>query len=319
MKFNVDYEGEVFEYLFVSNPWDLEQLSFSCMLGERPLIKCWVQDHVVPNEWINVPRIDVLKSLMLGVAPDQTVNLRFRSRAKSPIVSSLLSTNEYVLEDGDDLGELSVGDLIVVRDGSGAKLTFHADTLLQAIQRDAENGICPFEGIFLAEDADNKRCSIQLTREVWMKYLLRGHSRCGAFLDCVTAGFENLFNLEEMIKDLHRNNDLWLRIKCFHYDLTHFEQARSRLEGYGGEFYMSSRYFSDRELVYLLGFPTVSGGTARQALELMFATKGPMQAVCASHDLAPALERIYQIRKGYEHEKSFAAYFKKFVARKTTY
>lgn len=115
------------------------------------------------------------------------------------------------------------------------------------------------------------------------------------------------------------SRDLWLRLKCFHYDLKHFESGRARLENYGGEYYLSNRYFSASEFAYLLAFPIASGATARQCLMSMFADKGAVTEVCTSHDVAPTIEKIYGIRKGFEGEKAFQKYFKSFVSRKTTF
>jgi len=213
--------------------------------------------------------------------------------------------------------------LVILRadnSSSSPRIAVQADQLLRAIRHDAERGISPFDVLVRAEIEEYQWCEVQLTQEVWMRYLLRGHARADLFVEYVTSGFQNLFTLSEHLKTLHQNTDLWLRLKCFQYDLKRFDaQAQNRLESYGGEYYMSERYFSASEVTFLLSIPTASGATARQSLECLFSSKVSSGVVCTSHDIVPALERIYGIRKGFETDKSFQAYFKKFSAKKGTF
>lgn len=63
------------------------------------------------------------------------------------------------------------------------------------------------------------------------------------FLEGVVDGFRNLFTLGVKLKELHANEDLCLRLQCFHFDLKRFgANAQNRLESYGGEYCMSNRY-----------------------------------------------------------------------------
>eukprot|EP00981_Chlorochromonas_danica_P007675 scaffold1849_cov163-Ochromonas_danica.AAC.4 len=181
---------------------------------------------------------------------------------------------------------------------------------------DAEKGISPFDVVVTSEDQNHQRQEVKLTRQVWMKCLLRGNPKETLFMDYISARFQNVLNRDRRLIELHNNVDLWLRLKCFHYDLMHFnEEASSRLQGYGGEYYMSNRYFSSTELDFLLNFPTASGATARQSFQILFSSKGQITEVCTSHDIAPAIQKVIGIRKGFEVDKAFKEYFKKFSRR----
>jgi hypothetical protein len=343
--FVVDYEDEIFDDFTWSE--SVDNLIFADLLGQRTLLKCWFQDFVT-SVWIRVPRIDVLRMLLKEDPMNQTFRLRFQASSSSPNSSPHLTPtkNEINVEDvsnvADDeiysaiawalsiadnviepftqspVSKLDVGDLVVIQNSTDiytTRLSIHASSLLSAIQIDAEKGISPFEVSVRAEINNSQLQEVKLTREVWMKYLLRENPHADMFLDYVTAGFENLFMLDEKLKELHSKADLWLRLKCFHYDLKRFDkQAQSRLEDHGGEYYMSNRYFTHEELNYLLTFPTASGASARQSLQALFASKGRDGHICSSHDLAPALEIIYGIRKGFEEEKLFVKYFKEFAS-----
>ena len=303
MKLVVDYEDEIYDFTLSES---VDILNFVNILDQRPLLNCWLEDYVT-KVWIRVPRIEVLRMLLKEFPVSTIFRLRFQANSKSPNSSSHVTT--------------PIGDLVVIQQEStdmfAPRLSLHAESLLTTVRCDAEKGINPFEVMVKAEVENNKWQEVKLTRQVWMKCLLRGNPRASMFLDYVTIGFENLFMLGDKLKELHANKDLWLRLRCFHYDLKLFdEQAQSRLENYGGEYYMSDRYFSQEELIYLLTFPTASGATARHSLQAVFTSKGSFGT---SYDVAHAVERIYGIRKGIETEKAFTAYFKRFTAKKDSF
>lgn len=282
----------------------------------------------------------------MGLKSEGEIRLRFQVSTKSPNASPPLTptikpaeaavggdeaADEWALNLAENViepftqtavGQFEVDELVVLEQASAGhtvRLTVHAESLLTQIRVDAERGTNPFDVIVQAEVPGGTWKSVQLTQMVWNRCLLRGNASADHFLDYVTSGFKNLYGLAEKLKELHSNRDLWLRLKCFHYDLKRFADAQSRLQDYGGEYYMSNRYSSSVELEYLLNFPTASGATARQSLAALFASKGKFSEVCTSHDLAPAIEKIYGIRKGFEDEKGFKEFFKSFVGRKGTY
>lgn len=339
----VDYEADQYP-CFVSC---VATVTFEQILGPRDLLLCWFQDPVpVSPLWIRCPRIEVLRVLLMGLTSDGVIRLRFQSSTKSPNASPPLTPTKKPLEatvGGDkaadewalelvnnviepytqaSVGQFEIDELVVLEQtsaGKSVRLTVHAESLLTQICLDAERGKNPFEVMVHAQVSEVAWECVQLTQVVWNRCLFRGNASADTFMDYVATGFKNLYGLGEKLKELHNNRDLWLRLKCFHYDLKHFEDGQSRLQDYGGEFYLSNRYFQSEELEYLLSFPTASGATARQSLSALFQSKGQFSEVCTSHDLAPAIEKIYGIRKGFETEKGFKAFFKSFVRRKDTY
>lgn len=338
MELTIDYEDEIYQIRWTRS---LDELEFVDILTDRrPLLHCWLKDHET-NVWIRIPRINVLTALLKVVPVGTVATLRFQASIVSPntppptkkeIAPELagevwaLSLVANVIEPFTrrPIAEIEVGELVVIQastDISAPRLSFHAQSLLHSIRVDAERGISPFNVVVRAEDEHAQFHEIQLTKRVWMNSLLRGNDSADAFLEYVLTGFDNLFKLGDKLKELHSNTDLWLRLKCFHYDLKRFDpEAQGRLNNYGGEYYMSNRYFSSDEVQFLLDFPTASGATARQSLQILFESKGSSMAeVCTSHDVTPAVERLYGIRKGFETEKAFKAYFKTFSKYKGTY
>eukprot|EP01039_Chlorochromonas_danica_P007180 gene7180-7946_t len=257
-KLIVDYEGTIYEYTWQES---LNPLTFDTILGQRPLINCWLEDRTT-KVWIRVPRIEVLRLLIQenGDVEDLVFKLRFQFSSKSPnttpqltptkkeiniedtpketTTSDLesawaLSVAENIIEPFTRMtvSEMKVDEMVVIQQESGQlfgpRLCLHAESLLQSIRADAEKGINPFDVVVTAEFQNNQWQEVKLTRRVWMKCLLRGNPKETIFLDFLTAGFENVLNRDKSLKALHGNKDLWLRLKCFHYDLMHFNEEAS--------------------------------------------------------------------------------------------
>jgi hypothetical protein len=341
MKLFIEYEEESYQVDWVQGA---ESLTFDSILAHRPLLYCWMEDEPT-SVWIRIPRIEILR-LLLTCSTEAFIRLRFqlsesldphcfRSNDASGGASYEEASAACVipLDDGSvkslSVGEAGAAGRVTIKepgDLSELCITLNADVLLKKIRAEAEKSVSPFEIMVSGEasvggELDYSRCcQIQLRRQIWVSCLLKGHTSSDMFVNYVTEGFENLFGLEAKLKELHCHKDLWMRINCFHYDLKRFDSAaQARLENYGGEFYMNSRYFTAEEMDYLLSFPTASGATARQCLQFLFTAKGDIREVCTSHDMAPAIEKIFGIRKGFEHDKGFKEYFKKFSSKKGTF
>lgn len=334
---HIDYEDELYQL----RTSVLDSISFVDILEARVLLNCWLQDEV-SNVWMRIPRIEILRALLKDTCKEKSCKLRFQASSVSPnssqnalsakIASGEQSepSDETVTPVSDNIVEpftqvsvnqLCMDELVIVQQNESTSTTLlvHAESLLTKIRLDAERGVSPFDVIIRTELGNGECKDVQLTQQVWTNCLLKGR-HVEQFLDFVTTGFKNLFGLDDKLKELRSNGDLWMRLKCFHFDLMHFESSQGRLEQFGGEYCMSERYFSAQELTYLLDFPTSSGTTTRQSLAAMFTAKGNITAVCTSHDVAPGIEKIYGIRKGFESgDKVFKKYFKAFVARKITF
>jgi hypothetical protein len=133
--------------------------------------------------------------------------------------------------------------------------------------------------------------------------------------------------VDKCLMDLHHNNILWNKVKVFHYDLQTFGQnidAQRRLESDPMAFcFMSSIYFTESELEYLLNFPTSSGLSCKNYLNVLIQSKiGPEfknATLCTSHDLATTFAKIYGIRKEYSKNKEFKTFLREFGKLSSTH
>ena len=129
-------------------------------------------------------------------------------------------------------------------------------------------------------------------------------------------GVKRVEPLANALKTLHSNTHLWLRVKMYHHDLKHFSSdpaATERLLNTHQPFFMSDCYFSEDDRNFLLHFPTTMGLPLREFLDEMRNAKGGESGViCSSHDLAPIIEKVFGLRKGYEVEKRFQEEWKIF-------
>ena len=115
---------------------------------------------------------------------------------------------------------------------------------------------------------------------------------------------------ETALNDLHTNHDLLLRLKIYHYDLMHFNKDKSniRLSTTHHPFSMADCYFNDHERQFLPNFPTSDGQNLQTTLNTHINNKlntSENTIICTSHDIAPIIQEIFVIKKGYELEKEF--------------
>jgi len=127
------------------------------------------------------------------------------------------------------------------------------------------------------------------------------------FLQC-----ENSMCYENELKKLH-STALFLKIKIFLNDLLIMgdnKDAEMRLHtDQTAIFYFSKVYFDEKEIENILNFPTASGLSVSKLFELSLSQKTDL---CSSHDLAPLVQGIFGIRKGFQKEKDFTKAFKNF-------
>jgi hypothetical protein len=129
---------------------------------------------------------------------------------------------------------------------------------------------------------------------------------------------------KDRLKQLQANTHLWNRLLVFLNDLQTFsndEDARSRLEYEPqAKLYISSAYFTSDEVEMLLNFPSGTGLTLEQTLQFTMEEKMKAAAagssrnyeVCTSHDLAPVVSSLFEVRKGFREERVFKEYLKTF-------
>jgi hypothetical protein len=143
------------------------------------------------------------------------------------------------------------------------------------------------------------------------------------FVD-MCSHFRTIENAHSRLKG---NTDLYDRIRFFLADLMTFgtdEEAQTRLEAdFSAPFYMSSTYFTAEEAELLLDFPTSSGLSFRQNLEVLIGEKMGQAAIgsardyglCTAHDIAPVVRDVFRINKGFQETKNFQAAQKAFVKK----
>lgn len=129
--------------------------------------------------------------------------------------------------------------------------------------------------------------------------------------------------LRMRLLELQEKSELWNKLKLFHSDLMSFGQnldARLRLESDPMAFcFMSTAYFTESEIEYLLSFPTACGSSCRAFLDELIRTKieknSKNATLCTSHDLAPNIAKLYGIINGYAKDKKFKQFCKVFVKK----
>ncbi|CAG8522482.1 5057_t:CDS:2 [Funneliformis caledonium] len=118
--------------------------------------------------------------------------------------------------------------------------------------------------------------------------------------------------MKNELKKLH-STALFLKIKIFLNDLLIMgdnKDAEMRLHrDQTAIFYFSKVYFDEKEIENNLNFPTASGLSVSKIFELSLSQKTDL---CSSHDLAPLVQEIFGIRKGFQKEKGFTKVFKNF-------
>jgi hypothetical protein len=168
----------------------------------------------------------------------------------------------------------------------------------------------------VGESTDGGLVTVELTKPVWLRCLSTGNAHSELFLSYLLAGFENRCRLVEKQRELKANKKLLLHLKFFVQDLMRFDddKASERLHRDVGELYFSGTYFSEEERSFLLDFPTATGSTARECIQLTFQRKGDaLREVCTSHDMAPILQRIYQLPQDFHHGADFKKKYKEFI------
>ncbi|KAI9004621.1 hypothetical protein BC832DRAFT_592565 [Gaertneriomyces semiglobifer] len=165
--------------------------------------------------------------------------------------------------------------------------------------------------------------SIQLTTDVWTTALLRNNNFTADFIQLFIGMCSNFKKYPDALKHLHQS-PLWMKIKLYLSDLLRFgsdEGARDRLEtDFNAKFYLTNAYFTTDEAQLILNFPSGSGLTFEQLLEVLMKKKVDQSKagtskdfyLCTSHDLAPVVKDVFGIRKGFDEEKAFVIASKAF-------
>ncbi|CAI2172096.1 1170_t:CDS:2 [Funneliformis geosporum] len=171
-------------------------------------------------------------------------------------------------------------------------------------------GVSLFNITLSAEIRNGEIVMIQLTRPTWTRYILRKHEGADTLLELFVSTCENKMNYEIELKKLNKeNSSLFYKIQIFVNDLLTFgssENARSRLkEDPTAKLFLSSVYFNEEEIEYLLNFPTTSGLPLSRFFDVALADKIVSHKLCSSHDLAPLIQQVFNVRKDFQKDKGF--------------
>ena len=156
-------------------------------------------------------------------------------------------------------------------------------------------------------DADGKLKSIQLTREVWERSLIRGAWQ-EAFRPLWVNHIEATAQREVMMASLRDSKPNFTQ-SCinFIHDLRTFtgnRGSRTRLDATGHEFFLGLPYFDSETRDIILQLKT-QGSTVEHDLRAL-AQKRLGAEICAAHDLAPLFERALGISWDKEREKALS-------------
>ena len=295
----------------------MEELSLIALLQGRNVYgkSCYLYDDET-SVWIRIPSDRILRNVL--DFNSKTFIVKFQEKSPNTSAASTPDKTSEPLSDGsrrielftsDNIEDLDPKELVYLpKDGSsGFELVLiHSSHLYGRLKTKLYEGIHPY-AIEVTIDNDTK---VTLSKRIWTQFLVRGkHHTVDKYLDLMATLLGNLGALEEKMKELHANDDLWGRVKIFHYDLMNFsgkESSQQRLNLYYSDYFMSSVYFSEEERQYLLDFPTSSGLCVKDILMIAFSDKGKEAGVlCTSHDIAPVVASVFGIRKAYEKKKKF--------------
>ena len=155
---------------------------------------------------------------------------------------------------------------------------------------------------------DGKQRQFRLSEFVWVGSILE-HS---AFFRNFFAEHEHVKVLrEQQLKELKEKlPDLYAKVRYWIADMFHFEEGEDRLqtpmEAHDVPNFMSPYYFTEMEARYLGNFSVPGSMTLKSYLKGLVETE---DNICTSHNLAPKLMRVFQIRKKFHEDKSFQIEF----------
>jgi hypothetical protein len=173
-------------------------------------------------------------------------------------------------------------------------------------EQEAGTNICELElKSVLCKD---KERNFVVSPVVWIRSILE-HSRPlrHLYLKVTSSSLARQYQLKELKSEL---SDLWARVSYWIADLLSFSEAENRLNVPVADDvppFMSPFYFDSNEASFLgqLMLPNTQslGDTMRFMLEDK-AARGALE-VCASHDLAPFLQKAFEVKHNFHKDPKF--------------
>ena len=304
-------------------------------------VKCWIYIDS-GDTWILLENNSVLNFLVksMVVSTSNPIDILFRENRISPntsVIESLPSqstgslktlyqftSDSIILNDvepfSQDPIELTDHSELVAIPSSKYPKSFYfvnADFLLKFIKTELYNGKNFFEISFSFENNKNEVSteneSIIFDNKIWMQYLTRNNNFSSIFLDFFGEIFYNCTNHGKKLEELKNNDNLYLRLQVFIYDLLKFKIDRlSFVSLKYPEYYFTSFHFTDDEIEYLLNFPTSCGLIFKDSFHEFILTKEGETEICTSHSIAPYFYNVFNISRNFIDGIKFKKFYKKF-------
>ena len=320
---------------FENNSIDIEILS-EFLPNNLNILKFWIH-HPQSNTWISFPNNIILNSLIKAFLLEEKTNiltiicrLKDDSPNSTPLKSddsistvsdniSFLSIKDYtILNDIEPFTQEKIEDLnfldlvkLPLKNYTNCLILISAEAIIDYIKNELSKGTTFFEIKLDIKLKNNKYETLIFTIDIWTKYLIRKNILLNFFANI----FSNSLSFGKELENLKSNLNLIFRLKIFIHDLLKLnDESIDRLSFYSlnyPKYYFSRFYFTENEIKLLLNFPTSTGLTCIDLINIVSLNTGNNE-ICSSHDIAPILYKIFDIKKNFDKDKDFIKNMKKF-------
>jgi hypothetical protein len=276
---------------------------------------------------LNILISGIKNDLINGELEEEQIFVLFRENKNSPN-SSIISNHsirsnidETIINMSDilnrrepftfeEIEDMSIDDLVPI-----PSLTFphkfyyiYSFSIIDFIKSELCKGVRFFDIDILIDDE-----KVKLTKDIWIKYILRGHRNTNILIEFFTNIFYNSTETSHRRKLLEENKNLFMRLKFFINDLMKFKIKRlTQISLKYPEYYFSTFYFTEDEIEQFINFPTSSGITFKDLFDEFIKGKIDSTEICTSHDIAPFMYKVFGITKNFDRDPSFVKNYNKF-------
>jgi hypothetical protein len=231
------------------------------------------------------------------------------SKRNSFDMSSVINKDEPFTR--DELTEYDTKDLILIpsKRKKGQHYAFFWENIIYHVKSQLNKGEDFFE---ISYQLNNE--SIVFNRDIWENILVRRNEHSTDFLSFFTDTFYRTSIYHKKLEEINSNEDIFERLKIFLYDFRTFpDYIGDRLDKLSETFpqyYLSTYYFTEEEIEYILNFPTSNGLVLKDCLDFLIEEKSSDGVMCSSHDVFPIFVKVFSLRKGFD--SGYAKFSKKF-------
>lgn len=347
MRFEISYEhlnGEpISAVLYQDGDVSIDNLLNSLPVLVNRNVQCWIY-YLKTQSRILCQDDTVLNLLIRGIIPDldgDQLYIIFRENNASPNSTPLLSTSSI---SGCSVSTIQINygakianqiepftqentslidryDMVAVPSllEEGSIVVFNSSSIISFIKSELYNGTKFFDICINVEITDSTVIEqITFDKNLWTKYLIRGNAQKTLLLNFFASIFHNSSNYEQELIYLHQNENLFNRLKIFIYDLIKFNAKTREHFNYISikypSYYFTTYHFTEDEIEYFLSFPTSNGLTCKDLFDIFIQNKFEQSGgeICTSHDIAPFMFKIFNVKKNFDNDKKFLSFMKKF-------